>query len=643
MCAIAGYVNWSGEPIDREVLLRMIRIARHRGPDGEGVFIDGCAGLAHARLSIIDLVSGTQPMTSEDGTLWITFNGEIFNYPELREELEQRGHRFSTKSDTEVILHAFEEKGERCVEDFNGQWAFAIWDTRSRLLFLSRDRLGVRPLFYTAAGPTFVFGSEIKSLFQHPAVTREIDLQGLDQAFTFWAPLAPRTSFRDVYEVPPGHSMTVTANSSRLHKYWSLDFPPQGSQPRDVRCYEEELVALLTDATRIRLRSDVPVGAYLSGGLDSTIVTSLVRRETDTPLRTFSIAFDEDEFDESSFQQSAVKSLGTDHAELRCTGDDIARVFPEVVWHAESPLVRTAPAPMFLLSGLVREHGYKAVLTGEGADEMFGGYDVFKEAKIRRFWARRPDSRLRPLLLKRLYPYLPRIQSQSPEYLRAFFGVTSKDCASPFFSHLPRWSLASGLKRFFSDDVRTVLGSYDGQEDLRQTLPSGYDAWDSFEQAQFLEASMLLPGYILSSQGDRMAMAHGVEGRYPFLDHRVVEFSERLPSRLKMRVLEEKALLKHAFRNRIPDEVRRRKKQPYRAPDARSFFRAANGRSSQDYVDDVLSAGTVRDYGLFSDRAVDGLVRKAKAGQAVSMKDNMALNALLSTQLLVKQFLRDRR
>ena len=641
MCGITGLVNWSGEPIDCRLLQRMIGVIRHRGPDAEGAFVDGPVGLAHARLSIIDLAGGRQPMTNEDGTLWITFNGEIFNYIELRQQLETRGHRFATVSDTEVILHAYEEKGERCVEDFNGQWAFAIWDARSRALFLSRDRMGVRPLFYTSSAGSFLFGSEVKSLFRHPGVSRELDLRSLDQTFTFWAPLSPHTSFRGVLELPPGHSMTVTATSSCVKRYWAPEYRCDGSQSCDDRPYADQLLDLLHDATRIRLRSDVPVGAYLSGGLDSTVVTSLIKRCSDTPLRTFSVTFDDPEYDESAYQQQVVRFLNTEHCAFRCSYEDIGRVFPDVVWHTEKPLLRTAPAPLFLLSAMVRQRGYKVVLTGEGADEMLGGYDLFKEAKIRRFWAERPDSRLRPLLLRRLYPYLPQLQSQSPEYLKAFFGVRPEDCASPFFSHLPRWNLTRTLRLLLSDDVKAHLADYDGYTELRSTLPDNYGNWDSFSQAQYLETSALLPGYILSSQGDRMAMAHAVEGRFPFLDHRLVEFAAALPPRLKMKVLEEKHLLKCCSGDLIPDTVRRRKKQPYRAPEAKSFFGVPESPIQHDYVDDLLSVDRIRDDGVFSPQAVQGLVQRARSGKVVSTRDNMALVGVLSTQLLVQRFIRD--
>jgi asparagine synthase (glutamine-hydrolysing) len=396
---------------------------------------------------------------------------------------------------------------------------------------------------------------------------------------------------------------------------------------------------LLADAVKLRLRSDVPVGAYLSGGLDSTVITALIKRFSDTPLKTFSVTFEDPEFDESAFQKEATDFLKTDHAEIHCSYQDIGRAFPQVIWHTEKPLLRTAPTPLYLLSRLVRDHGYKVVLTGEGSDEMLGGYDVFKEAKIRRFWGAFPESKIRPLLLKRLYPYLPNLQSQSPAYLKAFFHVRQDDLSSPLFSHLPRWELTSKTKMFFSEAVKSELKGDDVYTDLKGLLPSDYFKLDGFSQSQYLEAMFLLPGYILSSQGDRMAMAHSVEGRFPFLDHRVVEFASRIPPRLKMKVLNEKYILKRAVGNLVPLSIKKRAKQPYRAPEAKSFFGGDRGVARHEYVDELLSANRIQKDGIFNPDSVQNLVGKAQKGQAIGIRDNMALVGILSTQLVIDQFI----
>jgi len=639
MCGIAGLLSFQRPHVDRRLLEAMIGAVHHRGPDATGFWTGDHAGLAHARLSIVDLSGGGQPMCNEDRTLWVTFNGEIFNHVELHDELVARGHRFASRCDTEVILHAFEEWGEDCVRRFNGQWAFAVWDTRLERLFLSRDRLGVRPLFYTHAGDRFLFASELKSLLADPAVERRIDLVALGQIFSTWATIPPRTILENVHELPPGHSMIVDRGQETVRRHWNVDFTID-EPARSEDDYADELLSLLVDATRLRLRADVPVGAYLSGGLDSSLTTALIRRYTDAPLRTFSVAFEDAEFDESRFQRDVVDRLRTDHSELRVSNADIGRVFPDVIRHAEKPILRTAPAPLFLLSRMVREQGYKVVITGEGADEMLGGYDLFKEAKIRRFWARQPASKVRPLLLKKLYPYMTGIQSQPEAYLKAFFRVRPEDAGSPVFSHLPRWELTSGLRQFLSDDVRAELAGHDAAAEIAAGLPSAYRGWHGFCQSQYLELSHLLPGYILSSQGDRMGMANAVEGRFPFLDHRVAEFAARLPPRLKMRGLDEKYLLKRVAKDFVPESVLRRPKQPYRAPDARSFFGTPENPLSFDYVDELLGADRLRAGGLFHPDAVARLVQKARRGQATSVRDNMALVGILSTQLVIDQLLR---
>lgn len=634
MCGIAGIVKLRAGTADRDQLKDMIEMVQHRGPDSQGIFISDETGLAHVRLSILDLEGGQQPMTTPDGRMTITFNGEIFNYIELRDELLRQGHKFATRSDTEVILHLYQEEGENCVRHLNGQWAFAIWDATEHKLFLSRDRLGVRPLFYTQTGNSFLFASEIKALLAHPDVFRELDLEAIDQIFTFWVTLPPRTAFKNVRQLPPGHSLTLQNGHFHIKQDWVLEYTPDNGSIERQKQLSEELLALLTDATRLRLRSDVPVGAYLSGGLDSTLITALTKSLVGHKLRTFSIAFEDNEFDESPYQREAYAFLHTEHNTVRCSYSDIANVFPEVIWHAEQPILRTAPAPLYLLAKLVREEGFKVVLTGEGADEVLGGYDIFQETKIRLFCSRNSDSRWRPLLLKRLYPYMAGIQRQPVEYLRQFFHVTRDDVASPFFSHLPRWRLTSKLKMFFSESVRNVIPQHGAFTELEKQLPSSFTSWPAFNRAEHMETQYLLPGYILSSQGDRMAMAHAVEGRYPFLDHRVVEFAAKLPSSLKMHVLDQKHLLKCAARGLIPDSIRRRHKQPYRAPDGKSFF-----RSTPDYVQDLLSPDTLRRDGLFDPVRVAALVAKFKNGSITSVRDDMALIGILSTQLLIHQFI----
>ena len=637
MCGIVGALNLTNpEPIQEKNLRQMLAMIRHRGPDGFGIYLGEGVGLGNARLSIIDLISGNQPIGNEDGTLWIVFNGEIFNYVELRPQLEARGHRFSTSSDTEVILHLYEDYGPDCLKYLNGQFAIAIWDERDRNLFLARDRLGIRPLFYREHEGQLIFGSEIKAILAYPGVSAAIDPISMDQIFTYWTTLSPRTIFQDIFEVPPGNYLLIENGQIINNTYWSLDFSTKVDQSRATNDYLDEFEELLIDAACIRLRADVPVGAYLSGGIDSSSIAAIIRNYTNRHLDTFSIAFSDPRFDESSYQKRMAKFLGTDHQVVYTQDLDIGAIFPEVIWHAEIPLTRTAPAPMYLLSRLVQDHDYKVVLTGEGADEFLAGYNIFKEAKIRYFWAKQPESEIRPMLLKGLYPHISNLPN-STVYLASFFGEGLTDTDAPQYSHAIRWRNTQRTKRFFSESLLHEIDTQQNNHPLTLTYPDEYMSWDALSRAQYLESSIFLPGYLLSSQGDRMAMAHSVEGRYPFLDHRVVEFCNHLPPNIKLLGLKEKYLLKRLARNWLPEEILSRPKMPYRAPIHRSFF----NHNTPEYVPELLSQKWFKASGLFNPDSVNRLVDKINAGKRLGETDDMALAGILSSQLVYQQFVDD--
>ncbi len=640
MCGIAGIFNIADRPpIERRILERMIWPVHHRGPDGFGFYHDADVGLAHARLSIIDLEGGWQPIHNEDKTLWVVFNGEIFNYRELRKELEDRGHRFSTHSDTEVIVHLYEEKGERCLEDLNGQFAIALYDTRARSLFLARDRMGIRPLFYATHDGRFFFGSEIKSIFAADGeIPRALAPQVLQEIFTFWMAGGEDTVFMGVRQLEPGHWMRVFPDGrTESREYWDIPFGASADATgRDADGYAAELRALLIDATRLRLRADVPVGAYLSGGLDSSTLTALVRNYTTNDLKTFSVAFRDAVYDESGYQREVSAHLGTEHHVVECGYKTIADAFSRVVWHAETPIIRTAPTPLLLLSGLVRDTGYKVVLTGEGADEILGGYDLFKEAKIRAFVHRNPDSAFRALLFKRLYPYLALSPTRSAAYARQFFDTDADPNAELFYAHGPRWKTTEHTQVFLSAAVKEQWTGSPVQC-LADRLAGKLEGLDPFSRAQYVESRLLLPNYLLSSQGDRMAMANSVEGRFPFLDHRVVEFACRIPPKLRMRGLDEKYVLKQAVRDLLPASVTTRKKQPYMAPDALSFF--ADGEA--DCIGEHLSPEALLNAGLFQPNAVAKLLQKCRKPGRQGFRENMALVGILSTQILHDKFVRN--
>ena len=638
MCGIAGIIDFNPSPPLEPLVRKMLGMLRHRGPDAFGIYLDQQAGLAHTRLSILDLTGGDQPIHNEDRSIWIVYNGEVFNYPDLRKDLIAKGHRFYTNTDTEVLVHLYEEKGPKFLEDLNGQFGFALWDKRAKRLLMARDRVGIRPLFYHHHGERLVFGSEIKALFADSRIHRALSPRTLSDVFTGWSPLGDLTAFEDIYQVPPGHYALFSETGLSIHPYWELSFSRKEGEDRPLGEWVEELKGLLQDATRIRLRADVPVGAYLSGGLDSTYITSVVKRFFNNEIRTFSVSFTDGRFDEAPFQQRAVEAIGTEHRSIRCTDQDIGLAFPQVVWHAEVPLLRTAPAPLYQLARLVRENAFKVVLTGEGSDEIFAGYDIFKEDRVRRFWARRPDSTLRPALFGKLYPDIFSAgDKRSRIFLEGFFRKNLGNIASPVYSHFIRWDNTSQLKAFFSAEMKDAVGgSGSFEERFLGTLPKDFMSWDALSRAQYTEITLFLTNYLLSSQGDRMAMAHAVEGRFPFLDYRVVEFATRVPARYRMLGLKDKFILRKAAAELIPQELARRPKRPYRAPISRCFL----GNPSHEYVQELLSERGIKEAGCFDPQRVKALVDKCQRneGKLLSERENMGLVGIISTQLLHHHF-----
>jgi asparagine synthase (glutamine-hydrolysing) len=636
MCGITGLYNNRG--LDKEAdisLRRMIYSLSHRGPDESGLFIDDNAALGHSRLSIIDPAGGSQPLTNEDSSLWIVFNGEVFNYPELREKLMQSGHQFKTNTDTEVILHLFEEKREKCLEYLNGQFAFAIWDTNREELFLARDRAGIVPLFYSLTPEgKFIFGSEIKAIFSEGSVNRSINNNALEQIFTFWTTLPGDTFFEGVNELPPAHYMQIKDGRLTLQRYWDIHFEDTNPEINyNLNNTTEEIESLLTDAIRIRLRADVPVGSYLSGGLDSSGVTSMIRNNFDNDLRTFGITFEEAGFNEQYYQHVMVKYLNVRHTEEYVTNNDISDLFTEAVYHIEKPLLRTAPVPLYKLSKKVRDEGYKVVLSGEGADEIFGGYNIFKETMIRKFWSMYPGSAKRHLLLSRLYPYIFKDKRLSHS-LTDFFKTGIEDPSNPYFSHQIRWKNTSKIRNFFSPELSHSLEGYSPVNELSEFIPEGFDKYSTLGKAQYLEFILFMSGYLLSSQGDRMAMANSVELRVPYLDHRIIEYMAKIPSSLKIRGLNEKFLLKKVFEKHLPKQITIRPKNPFRAPVNYLFSGKGNENLS------LVSPDSIRESGLFDPGKVQRLINKLNS-ISVGEVDNMAAAGILSAQAIYFQFIKN--
>lgn len=640
MCGIAGFTIPQGLPAAArrerygERGRAMVASLFHRGPDAQRVSLLDGAVLGHARLSIVDLAQGHQPMCDPETGVAVAFNGEIFNWLELKASLP--GYRFRTTSDTEVLLAAFLARGIDCVKDFVGQFAFAVWDPRDATLWLARDRVGIRPLYLARTGEGVAFASEAKALFAGGWLAPRLDERGVVDAVHLWAPMTPRTQFDGVEALPPAHVACVKDGVVTQRRYWALDLS-DGNVRRDLSMDEakEAVRAVLDDAVTLRLRADVPVAAYLSGGLDSSLICALAQRRLGGTLQTFSVGFAQARYDERAFQQEVATALGTTHHVVEVQDADVGALLPEVVWHGEQVLVRSAPGPFLALSRLVRQHRTKVVLTGEGADEVFLGYDLYKETKVRQFWARQPRSPHRPRLFARLYPYLP-LSQQSPEVLRDFFGIGLEHPEAFDFSHQVRWTNTGRVARFFSKDFAARVAAYDVTEAVRAQLPPEVQGWRPLARAQALEMATLLSGYLLSAQGDRMLMGNSVEGRFPFLDHRVIEAAARLPDRVKLDGLEEKAVLKRLARGLVPDDVLARPKFPYRAPIAEALV----GPSAPEWCRALLTKPAVDATGVFDGGKVEKLVAKlAKATAAPSEADNMALVAVATTELLAHQFI----
>ena len=627
MCGIAGIIDYKNKENSVSAVSEMLKPIHYRGPDESGIYNSSFTSLGHVRLSILDLACGQQPMADSSGRYWIVFNGEIFNFEELRVELSRIGYKFRTTADTEVLVNLYAQHGKKCLNMLNGQFAFAIWDKKEQELFMARDRVGIRPLFYTENKDAFLFASEIKSLFRHNSVLRELVPESLAQVFTFWTTITPGTPFRNIYELSPGHFLVYNRKGLKIEKFWQLTYSDKYAG-LSINEAAEEFKNLFSSAVRLRLKADVEVAAYLSGGIDSSATVAYIKKIEPGILNTFSIGFTEKDFDESSFQNEAVKYFNTNHKSINCSSSDIAGYFPQVIWQSEIPVTRTAPAPMLILSKLVRENNIKVVITGEGSDEILAGYDIFREAKIRRFWASKPDSAIRPMLLKNIYPDIPHLRNINPKILRMFFGYRLSETDNPFYSHLLRWNNSNHIKKHFSGSLKDQLGDYDPLDAIR--LPDDFDKWEDLAKAQWLETTIFMSGYLLSTQGDRMGMANSIEGRYPFLDYRIIEFCTGLPPEYKLKGLKEKFLLKKVMNNNIPDSILKRPKQPYRAP-IKSVFMSEN---TPDYVREMLSESYTKNAGIFDHELVTAMLSKISQTGMSSEVDNMVIAAVISTHLL---------
>jgi len=637
MCGIAGILNLvDGLPPDLTILRRMGAVLEHRGPDGFAIERDRHAGLVARRLAIVDVAGGHQPYRNEDDSVIAVFNGEIFNYLDLRQDLVQHGHRFLSHTDGEVLVHLYEEHGEALCERLNGQFAFALWDRCRRRLLLARDRLGICPLFYSIDGRRLWFASEIKGLFADPSLARRLDPHGVDHAFTFWAPIGERTAFANVKSLRAGHRAVVESGRLRSQAYWTLPVSAierNGDDDRALDRWAEELRHSLDQSVRLRLQSDVPVGTYLSGGLDSSALTHLAARAWSGRLKTFSIAFDDPVFDESWYQERMARAVDTEHHVVRCRGREIAAVFPAVIRHAEAPLVRTAPAPLYLLSQRARAEGIKVVLVGEGADEILLGYHLYKAVRAQEWLAAGDASMSDESFLRRVLAYdpyyHPALVPEATARPAELYARLSGTALGGFGVHELRWGHMAGAKSLYSHAMRETLVGADPRDELRLALPPDFESLPPMRRAQVLDVHTLLTGYLLAAQGDRMSMSHSVEARVPFLDHHLIELLARVPDSVKLRVLDEKHLLKRALGDRIPAEIAQREKAAYTAPAWSAFSSPA-----PEYLDDVLSPRSVEAAGCFDPGAVAGLLETCRRDPASVSDYFSAFVAVLSTQLL---------
>lgn len=640
MCGIAGMLSGpSAPPPALEQLRDMAAMLNHRGPDGYGLYRDERLGLAHARLSLIDLAGGFQPIHNGDGSVWLCFNGEIFNYVELRRHLTQLGHSFYTQGDSEVIVQCYERYGAGCWEMLNGQFAFALWDTRRRRLWLVRDRLGIVPLHYARVDDRLLFASEAKALFATGLLAPRFDFQGLAETFSCWSAAAPRTTFEGVHMVRPATALCFTDTLSHSEtRYWLPDPQRPDLSGLSVEQAVDGLEERLSRSIALRLRADVPVGAYISGGLDSSVIGSLARDQVGTMLESFGIGFADPRFDETAEQNAVVDWLGTRHHAITCDGAAIREALSEVTWHCEAPMLRTSPVPLYLLSRRVRAAGMRTVLTGEGADELLAGYTIFKEDQIRRFWARRPESKLRPALLNRIHHYVGGESARSNRLWQSFFARELSATDHPFYSHLIRWRNTAWTLSLLAPELRHDMDLDAMMAAAEEDYPPGWRRWDSLQRASWIEIRSFLSSWLLACQGDRVAMAHGVEARYPFLDPEVVDYCLALPKRHKMLGLRDKLALRRLAARRLPPAVSARRKQPFRAPIGRALFGAEAG----DAFADLLSDAALGRLGVVDTAAARQLLTKARRQDGeLSEREEMGLVGVLTLAMLGRHFHHD--
>lgn len=630
MCGIAGFVS---DHCTQGDLLRMGDALAHRGPDDTGCFFLGNTGLVSKRLSIIDLRYGKQPAYSEDEKVVVAFNGEIFNYATLREELRAKGHRISNNSDTAVLPHMYEEYGTAMFERLSGQFAIAVCDIGSGSLILARDRMGILPLNYYYKNNEFFFGSEIKAILASGRVTAKLCCEALLDVFTYWSPQYDRTVFSDVHSLLPGEFLVFKDRLITREKYFILKFGKNNGRS-DFVTAAQDIETILCEAVKKRLAADVKVSAYLSGGLDSSLITAITAQKFDSSVEAYSIAFEDARLDESRYQKLVCDFLGIRHYCIKFSYSEIPALIRKIIRHAEVPLLRAGPVPLFRLSELARRNNTKVVLSGEGADELFGGYDIFREQKIRDYLKRYPDSRFRQKLFRKINTFSDsRFQTAPAGGLNYFYMHGGTDAA--MISHYTRWRQFGFFRRFFSGNIETEIRKIKHPDFNRSFDPvclKEFDSWTGLQICQYIEISSFLSRYLLSSQGDRMAMANSVEVRYPFLDDGLAEYCMSLDDRFKIMALNEKYILKKIARKYLPPELVNRRKFPYRsALDAGKII-------TDPYLAYILSKEAISRFGVFDPLKVCGFINTIAEKDILSERESMLFMGILTTQILCELF-----
>lgn len=607
MCGICGIYNFnSKKPINKDLIQRMTEALKHRGPDDEGYYCGSRVagrgsqvGLGVRRLSIIDLETGHQPIHNEDKTIWIVFNGEIYNFGTLREELEKKGHRFYTKGDTEIILHLYEEYGRDCVQKLNGMFAFAIWDSREERLFLARDRIGIKPLFYIEHRGSLIFASEIKSILEDKRLSREIDIPSLHSMMNLQYIPAPKTIFKEIKKLLPGHILTCQKGEVSIERYWDLDLT---RKEESEAFYLEELPKLLEESVRLRLISDVPLGAFLSGGIDSSIIVGLMSKFSEKAVKTYSVGFEaEDSFNELKYARLASRHFRTDHHELIMKSKDIEELLPKIVYHLDDPITDPAVIPTYLVSQLAREE-VTVVLTGEGGDELFAGYRRYSLDRLAPYYSKLPS-----MIRKKMIPILISKLFLQGRYQQGIEAINQPPGVQRHLNWISKFSDET-LENLYTKEVKEEIKRGELTSIFRSYFTLSQER-DFLSRTLYCDIKTWLPDDLLVKI-DRMSMATSLETRVPYLDHRIVELCTSMPIHLKLKGFTSKYILRKAFSSLIPEEILKRRKQGFTVP-LTPWLR----KELKEFAQEILSQNSIAKRGYFDYTCIKHILKEHLEGK----------------------------